>query len=136
MNKCTSTIVKHKLIINALFLLSFLLITNTTYNQSWLGWTANLLLCSYAMYKCKTKIDIIPVILAITINPKNPTDAWLIMYSLYIMYFMTHMGLPIIGTLEVIAPLMLMKNNTEYATYRIIAVILSALWLYVSPNLF
>lgn len=134
MNDCTYSFVNYKLIMNILFLASPLLIGLPNYNQAWLAWAGNLLLCLYATYNCENRIDPIPIILALTINPLNPSNIWLLAYTLYIIYFTSSIGIPILGLLGVIFPAMMMKNNGEYGRYRIIAVILSGIFLIYFNN--
>ena len=136
MKECALSSVNHKLLLNILFLASPLFIDSPNYTQSWLGWAANLLLCLYTTYKCENRIDLIPIILALTINAKNPSNIWLLAYTLYIIYFTSSIGIPILGLLGVIFPVMMMKNNGEYAVYRIFAVILTAIILIYFSNLF
>ncbi len=126
MKSCAVSFMDYKFIFNILCLASsYLMIVSSNYTQVWLVWAVNLLLCVYATYRCENRIDLIPIILALTINAKNPSNIWLLAYTLYIIYFTSSIGMPILGLLGVIFPAMLMKNNSEYGTYRMIAVILT-----------
>ena len=130
MKTCAKTFMDYKFIVNLLMILfRYLILEKVTYNQSWLAWFVNLLLCVYATYKCHNRLDPIPLLLAITVNAKNPSTMWLISYTLYILYFTSSIGIPIIGALGVILPLVLMKDNREFPRYRIFAVILTAAYL-------
>ena len=72
--------------------------------------------------------------LALTINAKNPSNIWLLAYTLYIIYFTSSIGIPILGLLGVIFPAMMMKNNDEYGPYRMQAVVLTAIILIYFNN--
>lgn len=129
MKECARSFIIYKFVLNILFLAGQFVLSSVTYTQAWLAWFANFLLCIWARYKCEKIFDPIPLILAFTINPLNPSTNWLLAYTLYIIYFTSSIGIPILGLLGIIFPAMMMKNNGEYGRYRIIAVILSGIFL-------
>tara|TARA_R110002073_G_scaffold59781_2_gene150240 strand:+ start:8555 stop:8974 length:420 start_codon:yes stop_codon:yes gene_type:complete len=134
MNNCAVSFINYKLILNLLLLAGHPFIGVATYRQAWFAWVANLMLCVYATFNCEKRIDPIPIILALTINAKNPSNIWLLAYTLYIIYFTSSIGIPILGLLGVIFPAMMMKNNDEYGPYRMQAVVLTAIILIYFNN--
>ena len=134
MNKCTLTFVKQKLVLNSVFLMGVLLLKRISYNQVWMAWALNLLLCMYASYTCHNIIDLIPFILAITVNPYGNSDLWLFAYCLYIIQFTTLFGFPLLGALGVLLPFFFMENNYKYGVYRKIFVIMTAIIIILFPR--
>lgn len=130
MKTCAKSFMDYKLVVNIIIIsFGYLILEKVTYNQVWLGWFVNLLLCVYATYNCQHRLDPIPLLLAMTVNAKNPSNMWLMAYTLYIMYFTSSIGIPIIGAIGVILPLLLMKDNSQFPPYRIFAVILTAVYI-------
>ena len=141
MNKCTLTFVKQKLVLNSVFLigvllLKVLLLKRISYDQVWMAWALNLLLCMYATYKCHNIVDFIPFILVITFSPYNVSSIWLFAYCLYIVQFTSLFGFPLLGTLGVLMPFLFMENNAQYGDYRKYSVIMSALILMIFPDMY
>ena len=136
MNNCTLTFVKQKIVLNSIFLMGILLLKRISYDQAWIAWALNLLLCMYATYKCHNIVDFIPFILAITFNPYNVSSIWLFAYCLYIVRFSSLFGFPLLGTLGVLMPFFFMENNTQYAVYREISIVISALIVMIFPDMY